>query len=311
MLATREVLGVKLETTYADGTTVPTAAADAVLVEDLNISFADARMHERNPVKPSFGALGDLYAGALMEVSGKVEIKASGVAGTAPEADPIYQMCGLKHTNVPVTSDTYDLASTGHKSAALYVWEDGLLYKLTGCRGLGKAMWEIGKPGIFEFSGKAHFAGPVDEALPAPTFDAIAPVVAHGMAFAVDGFSPNISAFNVDLGGSLAVPDDITAADGFGEVRIVGPRRVTGGFDPLATLVATYDWVAKWQANGPGASLTTGVVGAVAGNRYQVTLPDVQYREIGRGDNAGVRKREIGFLARETAGDDEFTLAFT
>ena len=82
MWATREVLGVKLEATYNDGTTIPAAAADAVMVEDLNWSFADARMHERNPVKPTFGALGDLYAGALIEITGKVELKGSGTAGT-------------------------------------------------------------------------------------------------------------------------------------------------------------------------------------------------------------------------------------
>lgn len=312
MLATREVLGAKLETTYADGTTVPTAAADAIMVEDLNWSFADARMHERNPVKPTFGALGDLYAGALIEITGKFELKGSGAAGTPPEADPIYQACGLKYTNVPATSDTYEPASTGHKSAAAYYWEDGQLYKITGCRGPGlKVMCEVGKPGMVEFSIKGHFAGPTDEALPSPTFDAQAPAIAHGMPFTVDGFSPNISGFNVDLGGSLAFPDDITADDGFGEGRIIGPRRVTGGFDPLATLVADYDWVAKWKANGPAASMGTGVVGAVAGNQWEMTLPNVQYREIGRGDNNSIRKREVGFLARETAGDDEFSLVFT
>lgn len=312
MWATREVLGIKLEATYDDGTTVPTALADAIMVEDLNFSFADARMHERNPAKPTFGALGDEYAGALIEITGKFELKGSGTAGTPPEADPIYQACGLGYTNVPVTSDTYKPVSTGHKSAAAYYWEDGLVYKITGARGPGlKLMCEIGKPAMVEFAIKGHFAGPTDEVLPDPTFDSLAPVVAHGMAFAVDGFNPNISGFNADFGGSLATPDDITAEDGFGEIRIVGPRRVTGGFDPLGTLVASYDWVAKWKANGPGASLTTGVVGTVAGNKWQLTMPDIQYREIGRGDNNGIRKREIGFLARETAGDDEFSLVFT
>lgn len=309
--ATREVLGVKIETTYNDGTTVPTAAADAIMVEELNWAFADARLHERNPVKPTFGALGDLYAGALIEITGKVEIKGSGTAGTAPEVDPVLRACGLAAANVALTSDTYTPTSTGHESVTAYYWEDGLLYKVTGCRGAAlKATAEIGKPGMFEFALKGHFAGPIDEVLPAPTFDAQAPVVAHGMAFVTDGFSPNISGFNADFGGSLIVPDDLTAADGFGEIHIGGPRRVVGGFDPLSTLVAEYDWVAKWKANN-AASMTTGVIGATAGNRWQMTFPKTQYREIGRADNNGIRKRDIGFLAQETAGDDEFSLVFT
>lgn len=309
MLVTREVLGVKIESVYGTDS-VPTAAADAMLVEDLNFTFADARMHERNPVKPTFGSLGDLYAGALIEITGRVEIKGSGVAGTPPEIDPLLRACGMGVTNVPATSDTYAPVSDGQESVSVYLFEDGLRYNILGCRGMLNLACEIGQPGMLDFTLKGHFSGPTDVALPTPTFNATAPVVAHGMPFVTDGFSANISGLNMDFGNQFGVPDDLTAADGFGEVHIVGPRRVIGGFDPLATLVADYDWVSKWQADN-AASMTTGVIGSVAGNRWQLTCPLTQYREIGRGDNNGIRSRDIGFLAQETSGDDEWSLVFT
>lgn len=305
----REFMTIKVEVTY-NLDPVPTPGADAMLVEDLDWSFADVIMHQRNPVKPSLGSLGDLFAGALIEITGRVELKGSGTAGTPPEIDALLRGCSHKVVNVPATSDTYSLISTGQESVTVYLEEDGLEYKVTGCRGMITGEAARGKPGFLPFTLKGHFSGPADLPLPAPTFSTQKPVVANPMAFLTDGFSANIETLSWDLGITLGVPGDISVADSYGEVFVVGPRRVIGGFDPLATLVASYDWVDKWKSDNAG-SMTTGLVGSVAGNRWQATWPLTQYTEIGRGAREGVRARAVQFLAQESAGDDEYSLVFT
>ena len=118
-----------------------------------------------------------------------------------------------------------------------------------------------------------------------------------------------IEGFNVDLANEIGTPDDLSAVDGFGEVTITG-RKVTGSIDPLATLIAAYDWVTKWKAD-TATALNTGAIGATAGNIYTLSFPKAQIQEIGRGERGGVLSREIAFLAGENVADDEISLAFT
>ncbi|WP_444932401.1 hypothetical protein ACJJIF_22000 (plasmid) [Microbulbifer sp. SSSA002] len=70
-----------------------------------------------------------------MEVTFNAELKGSGAAGTPPEIAPLLRACGLAETITAGTSVEYNLASEGHESITLYLYEDGSLYKLTGVRG--------------------------------------------------------------------------------------------------------------------------------------------------------------------------------
>lgn len=309
MLGKRTVVLIKTEVTY-NTDPVPVEATDAVLVGNLDFNFAEARNYERVVAKPSLGALNTLYAGSLMSLSFDVEIKGSGAAGTVPELGSALRACGLGETIVVSTSVTYAPASSLHESVTIYLFEDGLRYILTGCRGGVTGVLQNGQPGILSFNFMGHFSGPTDLALANPTYNAAIPVAVLNLTgFSFDGFAAIVAALNFDMGTEIATPDDLSAADGFGEVTITG-RKVTGSIDPLATLVASYDWVAKWKAD-TATSLATGNVGGVAGNIYNLSFPKAQIQEIGRGDRAGVLSRPINFLAGENVADDELSLAFT
>jgi hypothetical protein len=310
MLDKRAVMLSKDEATY-NVDSAPVAGTDAILIEDLKWAFANTRMHQQNPVRASLGKLKPLYAGTLLTLSGKCEIKGSGAAGTPPEIAPLLRGSGWAETIVVSTSVTYKPSSTQsvHKSQSQYFYDDGLLLKLTGARGKLSCDLSIGTPGFAAFEFTGHFAGLTDVALPAATYDSTLPVPLINVPFTVDAFAAVISKLAFDMGVELSIPENIAAVDGYGEIQITG-RNPTGSFNPLRVTKATHDFIAKWQG-GNAMALTTGVIGATAGNRYTVTMPAITYTDVGRGNQNNVGTYETPFAAAESAGDDEVSIVFT
>jgi hypothetical protein len=383
MLKTRAVLLAKAETTYGVDA-APTAAANAILVENLAFSWDGARMAERVPVRASLGKVKPVFAGTLGQLTFDVEIKGSGAAGTAPELGVLLKACGFAETIDAGVSVTYKHASSAHASATLYFYEDGLLYVMTGARGMPTRSLQTGAVGKYSFTFSGHMecggmaqagaastitlastypavddvfngrtikivsgtgagqsrtisdyvgstkvatvsvawittpdatsvysilGGPIDVALPTATYNATVPTPMIAAAFSIDSYAAVISKLDTDWGIEIAKPDNISGADGYGEIRITG-RAVTGTVDPEATLVAAYDWVSKWKSSA-GYALATGVIGTTAGNRYAVTQPAITYTELGAGDREGILTRELSYVAAESSGDDEDSIVFT
>lgn len=309
MLNHRSIILLKEEVTY-NTDPVPTGAANAVLVENLSWSFSDSRLYERAPVRTSQGKVKPLYAGTLIQIKFDVENKGSTGAGVVPEFGAALRSCGLGETIIAITSVTYKPASSAHKSCTIYLHRDGKLIKVTGCRGQLSGTVEVGAAGKLSFTFIGHFVSETSVALPTPTYLSITPPMAIGAAALIDGRTPVTTKFDFDLGLELTRPGNIVAADGYGEIQIVS-RKVMGGYDDEDALIASYDWVSKWQT-GAAISIATGVIGSVAGNRYQITFPAATFTEIAPGDKSGIATRDLKFHAAETAtGDDEFSLAYT
>jgi hypothetical protein len=309
MLKQLTVILAKVEATY-NVDPVPTGAADAILVENPSWSLDSARRFERMPVKASLAPLKSLYGGSLMTVSFDVEVKGSGAAGTPPEIGVLLRGCGFGETIVASTSVEYEPVSTALKSITIYYYEDGIRRILTGCRGNVNFSAEVGGPGKLSFAFTGHYSAPTDVAVATPTFDTTVPSVWLGMAsFLVDSYAAVITKLAFDMGNEVAKPGTIIAADGYGEIRITR-RNVTGSMDPEQTLVATYNWINKWQTVATGA-LTCGTLGTVAGNRYLLTMPALTWSSLAPADKEGISTFEAAFEARESASDDEISFLFT
>lgn len=307
-LIRKEAVFIKLETTY--NTDAVPAAADAVLVEEPSWAFEGARRNERNAVKATLPPLKSVFAGTLIAVSGTVEVKGSGTAGDAPEIDAILQACGFARTDVAATSVTYNPASDGHESATVYYQEDGDYFKVTGCRGSAFSIQgETGGICKISFTLVGHLAGRVAGTVATPSFDSTVPPVLIATAFTSGAANPTISAFSLDAGLTLAMPPDMAADDGYGEMQITG-RNFTGSFDPEAVTAAQQDFIGDYLANTDKA-ITLGPAGSTAGNQFQINLPVTQYSELSPGDRDSLRTYEISFEAREDAGDDEAEFIFT
>jgi hypothetical protein len=309
MLNKRAVLLAKDETTY-NTDSVPVAGTDAILVEDVKWGFVNSRMHQRKPVRASLGMLKPLFGGTLISVGFKAEIKGSGAAGTPPEIAPLLRAAGWAETIVASTSVTYkpNSTQTTHKSESMYFYDDGLLLKLTGARGKCSVDLPVGGAGMASFDFTGHFVSVTDVALPVATYDSTVPPLYINAPFSVAAFAAVINKLDFDLGVELAIPESVAASDGYGEIQITG-RNPAGSFNPLRVLVATRNFIADWQS-GTAMALDTGLIGATAGNRYQVTMPAIAYTGVERGEQNNVGTYENKFAAAESAGDDEISLIF-
>ena len=308
MLVKKSVVLAKPEVTY-NTDPIPVAATDALKVENLSHGPSNQKMVEQPNVKNTLGKEKSIFGSLLWQISFDVLAKGSGTAGTAPEYGPCLRACGLGETIVAVTSVTYAPVSTDLESITLYVYEDGKLYKVTGCTGNVTYSGEAGGAGKYSFTFTGHKSAITDTALVAPTLDATEAPILKSAGFTVGAYSAIISALNFDMGNQVIMPSDINAADGFGEIQITD-RDINGTIDPEDESLATKDFLADWEA-GTEMALGTGVIGGTAGNKYQITMPAVSYRDASLGEREGLRTIQLPYGAHEVSGDDGVSIAYT
>lgn len=309
MLVNREVILAKIETVYGTDS-VPVEATDAMLVENIGWSNEGLRMNERPAVRANIGMLQQVFGGTLRGITFDVELKGSGGAvDLPPEFGPLLRCCGWGETINAAVDVTYDPVSTGHESVSIYYFQDGIRYILLGCIGNVSFNLETGGIGKMSFTIVGHSVTPTDVALASPTYTSNVPVPIINVPFVIGGYSAVINALGFDMGNTVANVPDMSATDGYGQVRIT-KRDVTGSYDPEAVIVATDDPHSDLAA-GTSLALGTGVIGSATGNKYEISMPGVVYRELGPGDRDGVRTYDISFGAAESTGDDEVQIVFT
>jgi len=308
-LVHRSVVLAKTETTYNTDAT-PTAAANSILCEKLSYKPTGLKMAKRSAIKATLGTLQQINAGYLIDVSMDVEIKGSGTAGTAPELDALLLACGMASTISASTSVTYAPASSSQKSATIYIYEDGSLYKITGCRGTYKLTAKVGEVPMISFTMTGHLGSVTDASLVTGTYVSTVPPALVNVPMTIgSSYNPIIETLELDIGNKVEMPPDIQAADAYGEV-IIGDRDVKGKIDPEATLVSTNDYWGQFKS-GTTLALDTGVVGATAGNQWELKAPKIYYENLGAGNRNSILTYSADFAATETNGDDEFSLIFT
>lgn len=312
MLTMREVVAVKLESTY-NTDSVP-AATDAILVENPNYGLDGVKMVEFPATRTSIGALKPIYAGGLRSLSFDTYVKGSGTAGTAPRIGRLLQAAGCKETIVASTSVTYNFSSayaTDHKSLTVYHYQDGLRNIITGGIVTACAInWVGGDVIKMSVTIVGHDGGQTDTALITPTFEATPQLPFIGASFSIAAYAARIAKLSLDFGLTVAKPPSVNSADGYGQLMITG-RKPKGSFDPELVTIATHDFVSRFKAGTTG-TLLTGTMGSVAGNRVTTTLNNVYYESISQGDREGLRTLAVPF-GMDDGGtiDNEMSLAFT
>lgn len=310
LLRSREAILAKEETSYGVDA-LPVAANDAVLVANPSWAHEGLRMNERNTIHGTQAMRQHIFGGTLKTISFDVELKGSGTAGTAPEFGPLLKGCGFAETVAPATSVAYDPSSTltDQKSLTIYYYQDGLLHILLGCRGTVTGNLETGNMGMLSFTFTGHSSAPTDVALITPTLDATEPVAIKNASFSIDAFAACVNSLAFDMAITVITPACMNDSDGYGEI-VIGERDCNGSIDPNAELVADEDFYGNFLS-GAKMALTTGVIGSVAGNRYQIDMDQVYYRDAAPGDRDGILTYELPFGAVETTGDDEISIIFT
>jgi len=309
MLKTRAVILAEKEVTYGTDPT-PLPASNAILCEAPEIEVLGRKL-ERNNVKSYFGTLAPINVVEGIKITFTTELKGSGVAGTAPEIGPLLEACGMTHTNVPATSDQYDPNSdleSAQESVTIYFYQHNICHKVTGCRGTfsleGKAA-EYGKI-KFEFTG--IYAGPVDENIPAATFNATLPPKLVSASFALGAYAAIIENFKVDLGNEIAKRPSVNAATGILSY-FIKERSVTGEIDPEAVALSTWNPWNLWANSTSGAITIT--FGSAAGNKCVVSGPTVLLDSVKYAERESLLIYSTPLIFSPDAGNDEVRLLFS
>lgn len=312
MLTRNEAILAKIESTYGTDS-LPTGTDAVALAGPVNANPTEqARFADRPVIRGgSIGKASPLFGGSLFGLTFPVEVKGSGSLGVAPEYGPLLRACGLEETIVASTSVNYAPRSTGFESCTIYYYQDGVRFRITGCRGNVVVRGAVGEVMTLEFTmvGRKTSGDPTDASTPTPTLDSTVPPVFMGNNFfALDAYNPSFTEFTLDAGMTVNVPPNANASDGYGDVTLT-ERDVRGTLNPLMTLVATQDWVDDLeQSNTQALSYALGTAG---GNRMTVGVPLLRYIEMGFDDRDGNRALSIGWKGEESGSlNDEWSLFF-
>lgn len=187
-------------------------------------------------------------------------------------------------------------------------YEDGIRKLIKGSRGNVKLSFKTGEPVMMEFDFQGVEAGVTDEAFLANvTYETTKPPVFLNALFSIDAYSAKIGEMDIDLGNVLAERDDVNDARGVLAYALTG-RNATGSFNPEMVAVATHDFHSKWFS---GTEMSVDcAIGSVAGNKFRIYMPRVQYTKIDDEDRDGLQVAKASFALNGTVtpGDDEITI---
>ena len=248
----------------------------------------------------SASATDQVYRGMPLDLTGTPAALAfiSDYAGSSKTAT-ITDLLGAAPDNLSTqwqvpANVLYAPASASIPSLTLYLYLDGVVYKLVGCRGSFNLSLSSGGIGRFSFTFQGMFLAKADAAVPAAAYDASRPPPFKGGAMLVDRKAAALENLSLDVGNEQTFPDNPNAAEGF-DPSIITRRNVTGSINPLETLIATRDIMADFRAG--TQRIVHARYGATAGNRVGVTVPAALYTGQTPGDRSGLATVEVPFSA--------------
>jgi len=281
----------------------------AVKVRSVKVAPAMTSI-DRPIIKGSMGNAPNIIGKKMVQVDVEVELRGSGVAGTAPEFTPLLEACGLTPTLVAATSVTFNPSATTVTLAAgvtLRVFYDNMLYEVTGCAGTGTIDMTIGNIILATLTFQGAYAVPTPAVIGTMStvpFDNSSPIVGGVTDVITDGGGAvKAAAFSMDIGNDVQ------------EHYIVGDHQFSVA-NRNPTLTLTKDSVgtaAEWAAlagatNGAlhGAFATGG-----AGNTLTFDAPAGRRASVAYGERAERDTLDITYGLFETAGNDQFSLTLT
>jgi len=308
LLTRKRLILVKAESTY--GTDSTPGGTDAVLVRNLEITPIQAETVSRELIRPYLGNSEQLLSNTRVEVSFEVEFAGSGTAGTAPRYGSLLQSCGFSETVVADTSVTYAPVSTGFGSSTIYVNIDGVLHKLTGCRGTWSLTAEVNQIPIISFTMTGIYNAPTDTAAPSTTYsNQETPVIfkaGNTTSFSIFSYSGCLSSFSFDVANEVNYRElvgcdksvNITNRAPAGEAIIEAPTIAAKDFFTIANTDAT------------GA--ITFQHGQTAGNIITFNASNCDIGNPSYSDLDGIQMLTLPYVAVPgSSGNDEVSLVYT
>lgn len=295
----------KNEATYATDAT-PSAAADAMLATDVDVSPLELETEERELVLPWYGHQGEFVSGQFARAKFKTELAGGGAAGTAPKWGPLAKGCAMSETTNAGVSVVYAPISTGEVGTSIYFYINGRLHKFLGSLGSARIMFDAGKSPKIEWDFMGLYSIPTDSAMITPTLTGwTKPVPVNNVnttPLTLHAYAIKMKQLSIDLG----VQNVYRNLPNSEAVRFIGRKaKYSAMFED--ELVATKDWWTIIKAGTLGAlavthGLTAGNIVAIAAANVQVARPKLSR------DNDISMLGVDGGIVPTVAGNDEFSI---
>lgn len=198
--------------------------------------------------------------------------------------------------------------SSGHETATLYMYRDGLLFKLLAAMGTFNIEATAGELATITFNFSGQWVAPVDAVMPAGIYDETLPPQVE-LAKLTWGSNVNLTTEQWTIDGQVNIVQrpDVNSAQGYAGSRI-GGRAPEGGFNPEATLEADNPFWADYTA--AKAKTFTATIGTQVGNQFVTFGARAQTSELGFGDRDGLMTYEKSIAFKRWNGDDELIFHF-
>ena len=305
-----QALLAKAESTYGDDA-LPTGALNAILAQNVRLSPMEGEDVVRDHAVPWLGARPTIPAALHAKLAFEVELKGSGTAGTAPAFGALLKACAMAEVIAAGASVTYNPVSTGHGSATLYFNSDGTNYLLKGARGTFTLRLNAQGIPVIEFEFTGLFSQPSAVVLPTAVYGTQLTAPPQ-LATSLNTPSFTLGAVPLVLRQfSLAAGNQVETRFLIGSEAVIIPDR-------SETIEATVEAgaLATWNPYALAAAQTTQALSLVhgtgAGKICTLAVPKAQIqRPDGLAEQQGVVEWALKLVPLATAGNDQFTLAFT
>lgn len=299
------VVAYKQEVTYGTDP-VPTGAANAILVRDLEVSPMEQELASRDLVRPYLGNSEDIAVARHMAVSFSVELAASGTAGTAAPIGPLLMAAGFAEAD-GAADVVYAPRSAGFNSGTLYVNIDGVLHEANGCAANVAFSLDARSIPMARFTFRGLYQPVVDAAALVPTYTAFKkplPINKQYTTLTLHGHAAVVETLQIDMKNEFPYRNLI----GYEGVNI-SDRKPDGSISMEMVKVATKNWFQTIDQVTTGAMQL--VHGTVAGSIVQIDAPNVQLVSPRFSNSQGIQMLNANLKFNPgAAGNDEITITF-
>ena len=307
----RQVLLIKEEANEGVDST-PSAAANSIPYFETIVPEIDHQQIDRGNPLDSLSPVKSLAGNRSIKLGFKSAFYGGGAAATPPRFGDVLEMCGFLETINAATSVVYTPASANLKTATIYQYFDGLLFKSLGSVGTLKVGGKVGEPIFFEVQSQGLYQDDADSALVTPQYGSNfnTPPQMKGITFTLDSIGTFIlHEFNLDMGQAVIPRPDAKSVDGFAGFML-GKRNGSGNIIIELESKATYDFMAKMEAATQlAANITTA---AVAGNTLAINFNfTIGAPKIENAGGLAILNLPVKLCRSADAGNDEITFTQT
>jgi hypothetical protein len=271
---------VKIETTSGTDS-VPTGSANAVQVvgaPTITVDYLEQGLRGDVVNGVLIAADRAAAAGRFVKIDNiNLEVRGSGTAGTASEADALLRAAGFSVTNSAGVSNLYTTLDTAMETVTAYAYAAGKLFKLVGGVATFELSGEATKRGMLKFSLMGRLAAdPTEAALPALTLSSVIPPLFHSVSTSIGSWTSAsgepMQLLSVDIKGNetIAALPSAGATDGHAGY-LLSDRKMSQSMKIRTPALASFDPFALSKADGSTMPNTAHTYGTVAGNRLAVT----------------------------------------